>query len=200
MATSYVDTLNNRRITHFKIFFYFFFTSLKKIQRGTRRYSSQSSERCPEVQSFWNLLQFSWWNKRKTNLWFFSFSQFWLTDADRLDLLSVKSLNTVTDAGTLFVMFLVNWNIFLHIIRGSEDHGDSLVDGGRLDVQDVHGSSGGQASCLLHDEGHGVAFIQQPQLQGKIQKDDQWVMKMQHEGKSKSSKTLSLKTSVSGSH
>ena len=61
-------------------------------------------------------------------------------------------------------MLLVNGNIFLHIIRGSEDHRDPLVDIGGLDVQNVHGSCGGHASCLLHDEGHGVAFVQKSQL------------------------------------
>lgn len=45
------------------------------------------------------------------------------------------------------------------------------MDGGGLDVKDVHGSSGGHASSLLHDERHGVAFIQQPQLEGGANRD-----------------------------
>lgn len=38
---------------------------------------------------------------------------------------------------TSFVMLLVDGNILLHIIRGSQDYGDSLVDVGGLDVQNV---------------------------------------------------------------
>lgn len=69
-------------------------------------------------------------------------------------------------------MLLGDGEILLHVVRGSQDHGNSLVDGGGLDVQDVHGSCGGHASCLLHDEGHGVAFVQQPQLKSAEIKSD----------------------------
>lgn len=62
-------------------------------------------------------------------------------------------------------MLLVNGEIFLHVVRRAEDHRDSLVDVGWLDIQDIHGSCCGQASCLLYDKGHGVALIQQPQLE-----------------------------------
>lgn len=72
--------------------------------------------------------------------------------------------STSAESSTLFVVLPVNGKIFFHIIRRSEDHRDPLVDGGGLDVQNVHGSCSGHASCLLHDEGHGVALIQQPQL------------------------------------
>lgn len=34
----------------------------------------------------------------------------------------------------------------------------------RLDVQDVGGPCGGHSSSLLHDEGHGVALIEQSEL------------------------------------
>lgn len=74
--------------------------------------------------------------------------------------------------GTSFVVLLVDGDIFLYIIGGSEDNGDPLVDCGGLDVQNVHGSCGGHASGLLHDEGHGVALIQQPQLKGKKQENE----------------------------
>lgn len=67
-------------------------------------------------------------------------------------------------------MLLEDGDIFLYIFGGSEDHRDPLVDCGGLDVQDVHGSCGGHASCLLHDVGHGVALIQQPQLKDKKKK------------------------------
>lgn len=34
-----------------------------------------------------------------------------------------------------------------------------------LDVQNVHATCGCHAARLFHDEGHGVALVQQPQLQ-----------------------------------
>lgn len=67
---------------------------------------------------------------------------------------------------TSFVMLLADGKVLLHVIRRPQDHGNSLVDVGGLDVQNIHGSCSGHASGLLHDEGHGVAFIQQPQLKG----------------------------------
>lgn len=75
-----------------------------------------------------------------------------------------KNLNTS------FFMLFTDGKILLHVIGRSQDDGDSLVDAGGLDVQDVHGSRGGHASCLLHDVGHGVAFIQQSQLRDERQK------------------------------
>lgn len=65
---------------------------------------------------------------------------------------------------TSFLVLLKDGYVLLHIVRGAQDHRDSLVDGCGLDVQNIHGSCCGHASCLLYDERHGVAFIQQPEL------------------------------------
>lgn len=62
--------------------------------------------------------------------------------------------------------------IFIYIIWGAQDNGNPLVDGCGLDVQNIHGPCGGHASSLLHDEGHGVTFIQQPQLTGRKPESD----------------------------
>lgn len=67
-----------------------------------------------------------------------------------------------------FGVFLVNADVLLDIIRGTQHDRSPLVDGFWVDVQHVLGSCGGHSSSLLHDEGHGVALIKQPQL-----KDDQ---------------------------
>lgn len=46
------------------------------------------------------------------------------------------------------------------------------MNGRRLDVQNIFRARGGHASSLLHDEGHGVALVQQPQLTGMERKSD----------------------------
>lgn len=63
-----------------------------------------------------------------------------------------------------FVMFLVDGDVLLNIIRGSQNHWGPLMNALRLDVQDVHGPCGGHSTSLLHDEGHGVALIQESEL------------------------------------
>ena len=68
---------------------------------------------------------------------------------------------------TSFLMLLTDGKILLHVIGGSQDDGNSLVDGGGLDVQNVHGARGGHASGLLHDVRHGVTLVQQPQLRSR---------------------------------
>lgn len=67
----------------------------------------------------------------------------------------------------LLGVFLVNGDVLLDIIRGTEHNRSPLVDGLRLDVQHIRGSCGGHSSSLLHNEGHGVAFIKQPQLNNR---------------------------------
>lgn len=62
-------------------------------------------------------------------------------------------------------MFLVDGDVLLNIIRGSQDHRDPLMDALGLDVQHIHASCGGHSSSLLSDEGHGVALIQESELQ-----------------------------------
>lgn len=64
-----------------------------------------------------------------------------------------------------FGMFFVDRDILLYIIRGAQNYRSPLVDWVRLNVQNVHGSSCCHTSSLLHDKSHGVALIQQPQLQ-----------------------------------
>lgn len=71
------------------------------------------------------------------------------------------------ELSTSLVVLLVDRDVLFHIIRGSQDNRDSLMDSSRLDVQNVFRSCGGDASCLHHDEGHGVALIQQPQLENR---------------------------------
>lgn len=73
---------------------------------------------------------------------------------------------------TSFVVLPKNGEIFVYIIRGAKDNGNPLVNRGGLDVQNIHGPCGGHASRLLHDEGHGVTLIQQPQLKGEKQESD----------------------------
>lgn len=68
--------------------------------------------------------------------------------------------------------YLVSLNtgeIFLHIIRGPQNKGDSLVNGLGLHVQNRLGARGRQAPCLLNDEGHRIALVQEPELQRKGQ-------------------------------
>lgn len=67
-------------------------------------------------------------------------------------------------AASLFGVFLTDGNVLQHIFRGAHCHGRPLVDALGLDVQDGLEAGGGHAACLLHDEGHGVALIQQAQL------------------------------------
>lgn len=69
-------------------------------------------------------------------------------------------------------MLFKDGEIFVYIIRGAQDNGNPLVNRCWLDVQNIHGPCGGHASGLLHDEGHGVTLIQQPQLTGKKQESD----------------------------
>lgn len=61
-------------------------------------------------------------------------------------------------------MLLIDGNVLLHVVGRAQHHGDPLVDVGGLDVQNVAGPRGGHAARLLHDERHGVALVQQPQL------------------------------------
>lgn len=62
------------------------------------------------------------------------------------------------------MMFLVDGDVLLNIIWGSQDHRDPLMDALGLDVQHIHASCGGHSSSLLSDEGHGVALIQESEL------------------------------------
>lgn len=62
------------------------------------------------------------------------------------------------------VMLLVDGDVLLNIIWGSQDHRLPLMDALRLDVQDVHGPCGGHSTSLLYDEGHGVTLIQESEL------------------------------------
>ena len=64
-------------------------------------------------------------------------------------------------------VLLVDGEVLSHVIRRAHDHGDPLVDVHGLDVQNVLGACGGHAPRLHHDVGHGVALVQQPQLQGQ---------------------------------
>lgn len=61
-------------------------------------------------------------------------------------------------------MFLKDRDVLLDIIRGTHHHRNPLMEALGLDVQDVGGPCGGHPSGLLHDEGHGVALIQQSEL------------------------------------
>ncbi len=61
-------------------------------------------------------------------------------------------------------MFLKDRDVLLDIIRGTHNHRYLLMEALRLDVQDVGGPCGGHPSGLLHDEGHGVALIEQSEL------------------------------------
>ena len=67
-------------------------------------------------------------------------------------------------AVSLFGVFLTDGNVLQHIFGRAHCHGRPLVDALGLDVQDGLEAGGGHAACLLHDEGHGVALIQQAQL------------------------------------
>lgn len=63
------------------------------------------------------------------------------------------------------LVFLYTGEIFLHIIHGPQNQGNSLVNGLRLYVQHGLCSCSCQASCLLNDVGHRIALIQEPELQ-----------------------------------
>ena len=52
----------------------------------------------------------------------------------------------------------------LDVFRWAEEDGGTLVYGLWLHVQDGHGARGGHAARLLHDEGHRVTLVHQPQL------------------------------------
>lgn len=73
---------------------------------------------------------------------------------------------------TSFVVLFKDGEIFFDIVRGAQDNRNPLVNRGGLDVQNIHGPCGGHAPSLLHDEGHGVTLIQQPQLTGKKQESE----------------------------
>jgi hypothetical protein len=57
--------------------------------------------------------------------------------------------------------------ILLHILRGPQNEGDSLVNTLRFHIQYWLGACGCHTSCLLDDIGHRIAFIQEPELQNK---------------------------------
>ena len=61
----------------------------------------------------------------------------------------------------------VDGEVVAHVVGRAHDHGNPLVDVHGRDVQNVLGARGGHAPCLHHDVGHGVALVQQPQLQGQ---------------------------------
>lgn len=61
-------------------------------------------------------------------------------------------------------MFLADGDVLQHVLRGAHSHWRTLMDVVGLDVQDGFQAGGGHAARLLHDVGHGVAFVQQPQL------------------------------------
>lgn len=63
---------------------------------------------------------------------------------------------------------LYTGEILLHVIWGPQNKGDSLVNGLRLHVQHRLGTCGRQAPRLLNDEGHGIALVQEPELQRKV--------------------------------
>lgn len=65
---------------------------------------------------------------------------------------------------SLLGMFLTNGDVFQNVLRRTQGHRSSLMDTLWLDVQDVLQTGGGHPTCLLYDEGHGVAFVEQPQL------------------------------------
>lgn len=67
-------------------------------------------------------------------------------------------------AVSLLGVFLADGDVLQHVLAGAHSSRSSLVDALRLDVQDVLEARGGHAARLLHDEGHGVAFVQQAQL------------------------------------
>ena len=69
------------------------------------------------------------------------------------------------------VVLLEHGEVLVDVVRGTQNHGDPLVDVVGLDVQHIHAAGGGEASSLLHDERHGVALIQQPQLKGEEMED-----------------------------
>ena len=52
----------------------------------------------------------------------------------------------------------------LHHPGGPDEVGGALVQSGRLDVHDAAKAIGRLATGLLHQEGHGVALIEQAQL------------------------------------
>lgn len=61
-------------------------------------------------------------------------------------------------------VLLTEGNVLQHVLGGAHGHGGPLVDALGLDVQDGLEAGGGHAARLLHDEGHGVALVQQAQL------------------------------------
>ena len=68
-------------------------------------------------------------------------------------------------SASLGVVFLEDGNVLLYIVRRAHYDRAALVDCLWLNVQNVHATRGCHATRLLHDEGHRVALIQQPQLQ-----------------------------------
>lgn len=69
-----------------------------------------------------------------------------------------------SDYWSSFMVFLKDGDVLLDIIRGAHHHRCPLMDVLGLDVQDVGGPCGGHSSGLLHDEGHGVALVEQSEL------------------------------------
>lgn len=70
-------------------------------------------------------------------------------------------------AASLLGMLLTDGDVLQHVLGGAQSHRSPLMDALWLDVQDVLVARGGHAARLLHDEGHGVAFVQQSQLRGR---------------------------------
>lgn len=54
--------------------------------------------------------------------------------------------------------------ILVDVLRRAHHEGHPLVEGPRPHIQDPLGAGGGRAPCLLHQERHRVALVQQPQL------------------------------------
>lgn len=64
--------------------------------------------------------------------------------------------------------------VLVDVVRGADHEGNPLVQRFRLDVQYPTSAGGGEATCLLDEEGDGVALVQQPQLGGEKLKGKQY--------------------------
>jgi len=56
-------------------------------------------------------------------------------------------------------VLLADGDVLQDVLGGAHGHGRPLVDAVGLDVQERLEAGGGQAARLLHNEGHGVAFV-----------------------------------------
>lgn len=64
----------------------------------------------------------------------------------------------------LLGLLLVEANHILHVLLGTQEYGQTLVDTRRLNIQNPLGTGRGQTASLFRQVGHREGFVQDSQL------------------------------------